>query len=141
MRRLLSSPRTLGVVRTVGVVLLVLAVLSNGVAIRVALRADAGQREGRDIARDFSCATTSAVIDAGIATIKGGGRTISPEFERNLRRLGYPPLVQRQLQADLAAAAYARAVATRVQSATGRTDLVREDGSLNCARLRAVTKP
>lgn len=136
----LDNPRILRYARNTFIVLTALTVVSNGIAIRVALRADSQQREGRDIARDFSCATTSAVIDAGIATIKGGGQ-LPPRLQRELQRFGYPSRGERDTANALAAAAYARRVATKVQEFTGRSDLVRPDGSLDCARLRAVTKP
>lgn len=136
----LASPRVLRVLRVLGGVLVVAAIVSNGVAIRVALHTQAQQNEDRRLAQDFSCAVASAVVDAGIATIKAGG-TLPPEFERNLRKLGYPSAEERKVGQELAAAAYARSIATRVQASTGRTDLVRPDGSLDCKRLRQVTRP
>lgn len=97
------------------------------------------QREGRRVAVDVTCATMSAVIDAGRATITGSSR-VSPKFERNLQRLGYPPRKQRQAAAKAAAAAYAESIARTVEREAGVEGLVQRDGTLNCARLRAATK-
>lgn len=97
------------------------------------------QREGRAIAINVMCGGISAVIEAGRATITGSSRSFSPEFERNLERLGYPPRKQRTQAANAAAKAYAAAIAKSVQEESGVKDLVRKDGSLDCARLRKVT--
>jgi hypothetical protein len=100
------------------------------------------QREGRRYAVNVVCGATSAVIDAGRATITGGG-VGPPEFVRNLERLGYPPRRVREAQAQKAAAQYADLIARRVEKVAGATDVVRRDGTLDCALLteRARTEP
>lgn len=135
---LLGSPRAVRAGRAIGMVLLVVAVASNGVAIRFAIRAEKEQRRGRQISTQTTCAATSAVIEAGRQTILAGGRRQPDRFERNLAKLGYPPLEARQKAAELAAQAYARAIASKVQEITGRTDLVQRNGALDCDHLKVV---
>lgn len=98
------------------------------------------QREGRRAAVDVVCAATSAVIDAGRATIIGGAEDLDPEFARNLERLGYPPRDVRRDQAQQAAQAYAAAIAKKVEDATGVTGIVRRNGTLDCVRLAELSK-
>lgn len=98
------------------------------------------QREGRRAAVQVTCAATSAVIDAGRATIIGGAQNLDPEFTASLERLGYPPVEVRQAQAQKAAKAYAKAIANRVETATGFTGIVNENGTLNCAKLADLSR-
>lgn len=112
---------------------LVLLLMVHGVQSRVER-----QREGRAIAINVMCGGISSVIEAGRATITGSS-TLSPEFERNLERLGYPPERQRKAAARAAAKGYAASIAAAVQQESGVRGLVRKDGSLNCERLRQVT--
>lgn len=136
----LASPRVLRVARGVFIVLLAVGVTSNAIAIRVALDADQGQREGRRVAVQTTCAAISAVIDAGRATILAAGQEQPQPFERNLLKLGYPSLERRRTASELAAATYARSIAGRVAAITGSKGLVRPDGSLDCARLRKAAR-
>lgn len=100
------------------------------------------QKEGRKVAVAAICGATSAVIEAGRATITGGAAGISGEFERNLRELGYPPRKIRQEQAEQAAQMYARTIAEGVRASAGKQSrgLVRKDGTLNCQRLQQVAR-
>ena len=135
----LSTPKALRIGRHVLMVLIVCAIVSNGIALRYAIHADQSQREGRQIAAQTTCAALGAVIDAGRATIRSGG-ALPRKLERFLEGYGYPSREERKTAAELAAASYARAITTRVQTITGRSDLVRRDGSLDCARLREVSQ-
>jgi hypothetical protein len=98
----------------------------------------AGRREGQKA----TCAALSAVIDAGRTTITAGipkpGSPLTP-LERSLRRLGYPPRAQRRAMAERAARQYGLAIAVAVARETGRTGLVRRDGTLNCEALARAT--
>lgn len=127
--------RVIRIARGVFVVLLVVGVFVNAIAIRVARNADEQQRKGRQIADQSTCAAISAVVDAGRATLLAGGKAQPEPFETNLRKLGYPSLARRRKAAELAAATYARSIATEVARITGRDDLVNADGTLDCARL------
>lgn len=100
------------------------------------------QKEGRRVAVQAICGATSAVIEAGRATITGGATGVGGEFERNLRALGYPPRKVRQRQAMQAAEAYARTIAEGVRQAAGvnARGLVRRDGTLDCQRLQQVAR-
>lgn len=94
------------------------------------------QREGRRAAIQVTCAATSAVIDAGRATITGGAESLDPEFAKNLEALGYPPINVRRDQARKAARLYAKAIADKVEAATGVEGVVHEkDGTLDCDLL------
>lgn len=92
-------------------------------------------REGRSFTVNVTCASISAVIDAGRATITGQNGTVSGEFARNLERLGYPPKNVRKRQQRIAARKYAEFIARRVEEATGAKGVVRRNGTLNCGRL------
>jgi hypothetical protein len=97
------------------------------------------QRQGRTVAVRALCAATSAVIDAGRATITGSGGAVgSPRFVRALERLGYPPKRVREQQAQKAAQFYAQAISKRIETATKQKGLARKDGSLDCRRLQVV---
>lgn len=97
-------------------------------------------QEGRRAAVDVTCAATSAVINAGRATITGGAESLDPEFARNLEKLGYPSKPVRERQARKAAKLYAGAIAREVERATGVTGVVKEDGSLDCERLAVLSR-
>lgn len=135
LSRSLDRARVTRIARAAFIVLVVVGVLTNAVAIRVARHADEHQREGRQLADQSTCAAISAVVDAGRATLLGGGKAQPQPFESNLRKLGYPTLQRRRKAAELAAATYARSIATEVARITGRNDLVNADGTLDCARL------
>lgn len=95
------------------------------------------QAEGRKVAIEVICGVTSGIIEAGRATITGqssGG--MDPEFIRNLEKLGYPPKRQREAAARLAAEAYARSIAERVESEAGVEGVVRQNGTLDCLALK-----
>lgn len=96
------------------------------------------QRQGRATSLTATCATLSGVIEAGRATILGGVIIKPREFERNLERMGLPPRPTRKRSATSAAAAYANAIAARVETATGKHGLIRKDGTLDCALLRRI---
>lgn len=98
------------------------------------------QKKGRRAAVDIMCAATSAVIDAGRATILGGAASLDPEFAANLERLGYPPEPVRERQARKAAGLYARAISRRVEQSTGVEGVVRRNGTLNCKRLAVLSR-
>lgn len=99
------------------------------------------QRQGRALALDVTCGATSAVIEAGRDTIIGASSAPrSAKTERALEALGFPPKAVRDRQAADAAKEYARSIARSVQEQSGRTDLVRADGSLNCAKLKRAVR-
>jgi hypothetical protein len=133
--RFLDDQRLMRAARGLFVVLVVMGVLLNAVAIQVAQRADEAQREGRRIAVQSTCAAISAVVDAGRATLLAGAKAQPQPFERNLLKLGFPSLERRRKASELAAATYARSIATEVARITDRKDLVNRDGTLNCALL------
>ena len=82
-----------------------------------------------------TCAATSAVIDAGRATLKSGAVLNPPAFREALERLGLPPTKVRIIQSEKAAREYGRAIAVAVVETTGRKGLARKDGTLDCRRL------
>lgn len=96
------------------------------------------QSEGRRLSLTATCSTLSGVIEAGRATILGGVIIRPREFERNLERMGLPPQRVRRHSATTAAAAYAEAIARRVEQATGKKGLIRKDGTLDCSLLRRI---
>jgi hypothetical protein len=100
----------------------------------------ASQRAGRRTAVSITCGATSAIIEAGRATILGGGRSITPELERNLRRLGYPSRAQREREARRAAEAYSLGIASAIEKESGVQGIVREDGTLDCDRLLVAAR-
>jgi hypothetical protein len=106
------------------------------------------QREGRRIAVAVTCAASSAIIDAGRATLTGQiGAPLPQEFARQLEKLGYPPQKVRDQQAREAARAYGSFISRRVQRAARGAeverqiadDLVTEAGRLNCERLKVAS--
>lgn len=98
------------------------------------------QRTGRRVAVGATCAAVSGVIEAGRATI-ASGVIIKPKlFERNLERLGLPPVDVRRDSAEDAAVAYSRAIAIRVAQATHNSSLVRKNGTLDCRRLQVAAR-
>jgi hypothetical protein len=99
------------------------------------------QRHDRSATASAICGAMNAVIHAGRATITGGAGGVSGEFERNLRKLGYPPRKVRQAQARKAADLYAASIAQGVAANTTGVSLrglVRSDGTLDCQRLPLV---
>lgn len=110
----------------------------NRTAIAVALVAQRREREGRLIASTFTCAVADAVATAGRDVLLAGGKPQPEPFESNLLRLGFPSLKVRRAAAIAGAAAYVFQIRQRVAKQTGRSDLVRNDGSLDCRRLTAV---
>lgn len=97
------------------------------------------QTEGRRIGQLITCASISAVIDAGRATITGSNSIGPPRLERSLEALGLPPPSVRARQAQIGARLYAQSIAQKVETASGVRGIVRRDGSLNCALLRKLT--
>jgi hypothetical protein len=108
-------------------------------------------QEGRSTATAIQCAVISAFADAGRATISGTSLSDTP-FTRQLERLGYPPLAQRQAQAKAAGKLYVQAISTRIDRELEQHgkkpppghSLVRADGSINCqtfARLARAPLP
>lgn len=93
---------------------------------------------GRAVSVTATCATLSGVIEAGRASILSGMVIKPRDFERNLERMGLPPRPIRKHSAATAAAAYANAIAARVEDATGKPGLIRKDGTLDCALLRRI---
>jgi hypothetical protein len=107
------------------------------------------QREGRAIAIAVTCSATSAVIDAGRATITGqiSASAVTPRLARSLERLGYPPKEVREREARKAAAAYGRFIARRVEAAArtagldGESNaLVTESGQLDCRKVGKASR-
>jgi hypothetical protein len=107
------------------------------------------QREGRGIAIAVNCAATSAVIDAGRATLTGQiGAPLPSNFARALERLGYPPQEVRDKQAREAARAYGGLIARRVQGAARSAgldrglaeNLVTADGRLDCREVGKASR-
>lgn len=102
------------------------------------------QREGRRFAVAAICAFDSAVGQAGYDTIVQSQLAESP-LTRFLEHHGYPPLSVRRAQAVAQGRAYVRQLTRRELALAGVTgkQLVRADGSLDCARLTqlAVTRP
>ena len=111
----------------------------TAVDVQVARRVADSQREGRQTAVAITCGAISAVIEAGRATITSGSQ-VSPEFERNLRKLGYPPRSQREEAARKAARAYSVSIAQAVEEESGVQGIVREDGTLNCERVQEAAR-
>lgn len=99
------------------------------------------QAEGRRVAGAVTCSAISAVIDAGRATIQSGGKIDPREFERNLEKLGLPPRDVRMERSRTAAESYARLIAQRVVEESKVPGLVREDGTLDCRKLRVIANP
>lgn len=93
--------------------------------------------EGNRRAIEVSCAATSAVVDAGRATLRGGAVIRPDRFRHELERLGLPPQTVRERGADAAARDYGASIASAVERATGRPGLARPDGTLDCRRLTA----
>lgn len=121
---LLDSERVMRAARIVFLTLLVAGVGLNGIAIRVARNADRHQREGRQVAIQTTCTAISAVVNAGRRALIERGRA-----------LGQTPG-----EYELAAATYARSIATQVAQITRRSDLVNQDGTLDCTRLGRTLK-
>jgi type II secretory pathway pseudopilin PulG len=97
-------------------------------------------QEGRKTALRVVCSATSAVIEAGRKVITGGAISQSTQFERNLRRLGYPPIEKRKADAAAAADSYANLISLRIARDTGVIGLVRPDGTLDCTRLLSLAQ-
>lgn len=85
-----------------------------------------------DLAR---CAVTSAVIDSGRAIIESGAETLPKEFEKNLVKLGFPPMDVRLKRARESADAYSDSIQKRVREVTGEPLAVLKNGKLDCAKL------
>lgn len=99
------------------------------------------QQSGRKISLSVTCTVLGAIAEGGKATIStASGGPANPKLERGLRRLGLPPFKVRQKQAQAAGDAYVNGIAQRVQDATGVSNLIRDDGTINCARLRSLAK-
>jgi hypothetical protein len=98
------------------------------------------QRVGRRVAVGATCAALSGVIEAGRATISSGVIIKPQRFERNLEKLGLPPIRIRKHSAEDAAFAYGRAIAIRVAQATHNKSLVRSDGTLDCHLLQVAAR-
>lgn len=98
------------------------------------------QRHDRAVTAGAICGAVNAVITAGRATITGGASGVTGEFERNLRKLGYPPRKVRRQQAKRAADLYAKSIAASVAKSTqvDLSNLVNPNGTLDCKRLPLV---
>ena len=140
VRAVLENERVTLIARGIFIALLVAGVVVSSIALRISQQALSDQREGRSIAVQTTCIAISAVVDAGRATLLAGGRPQPQPFERNLLKLGFPPLAKREKAAQIAAATYSRSIASRVAAITGRVDLVKPDGSLDCNRLREAAR-
>lgn len=123
-------------------VTVVLATGANVVAFESAADSRTALRsvdEGRKVGSAVTCATTSAIIDAGRETIESGAYVRPREFAAALERLGLPPFTTRAQYAAIAAQSYARNISVAV-GRTGVRGVVRTDGSLDCAALRRAAK-
>lgn len=98
------------------------------------------QKAGRKAAVQVTCGALSAVIEAGRATITGSGEIQPPEFAKALERLGYPPKKVRRAAAEEAADQYRRLIASTIEKQAHVKDIVREDGTLDCSKLRALAR-
>lgn len=114
-----------------------LIIISGLVLLALARASDEreAQLEGRRTAVEAVCGATSAVVQAGQATITGGGAGIPEELSRFLERHGYPPKSVREEQAKLAAEAYAKNVSKQIEKNSGLTGIVRENGTLDCEKM------
>lgn len=119
--------------------LMVLALVHSQQAVTRSQNALQAQVEGRRIGQLITCASISAVIDAGRATITGSNQIGPPRFERSLEALGLPRREVREQQAQTGARLYAQSIARKVETASGVRGIVKKDGSLNCALLRRLT--
>jgi hypothetical protein len=95
---------------------------------------------GRKVGSAITCAATSAVIDAGRATIKAGANVRPREFAQSLEELGLPSTATRKQLAEAAADAYALAISRAVVEQSGVRGVVRRDGTLDCAALRRAAR-
>lgn len=99
------------------------------------------QVAGRRVAISVICGFANGVADAGRQAISTP-RLLPPRLEQLFERYGYPTFKQRQRAAHAFADAYARRIAQAVAKEAGAQyrDLVRADGSLNCAVLKRVAR-
>lgn len=86
------------------------------------------------------CATISAVTQAGRNAIRADGDFPS-EYSRNIERLGAPSAAQRRKEAIKKADNYSMFIAREVERISGRSFLVKKDGSLDCKKLAPAPKP
>lgn len=97
-------------------------------------------QDGRRIGTNVTCSATSAIIDAGRDTLRNAATITPTKFERNLVALGLPRKKARTEAANQAAKKYGESIASAVAVQTGRNDIVRPDGSLDCAALQRATR-
>jgi hypothetical protein len=97
------------------------------------------QRVGRRTAVSITCGATSAIIEAGRATIINGAE-LPPRLERHLTRFGYAPRAQRRRAARATADRYSRGIAAAIELESGVQGVVRENGTLDCKRLLVVAR-
>jgi hypothetical protein len=136
----LAKPTNLRKLALALIVLVTVAVVSGMLAIAVAFHAITSTNEGRRIGSAITCATNSAIIDAGRVTIESGA-TINPHrFAQALEHLGLPPDATRKQAAMAAARAYARKISRTVVKQSGIHGVIRADGSLDCAAVRRAAK-
>jgi hypothetical protein len=97
------------------------------------------QAKGRHFTVGFTCAALSAISQEGREVIAGPQKLNTP-FERNLERLGYPPVAVRRAQAQAAAQAYVRGISNRIQEQVGYkgSRLIRADGTIDCTKLQKL---
>lgn len=95
------------------------------------------QRNGRAVAIDALCGAVSGIVEAGRSTIVSGAAQ-DTKFTRRLEQLGYPRVAVRQAQAQVAAKGYARLITDAVERTTGSTHLARDDGTLDCSRIKSA---
>lgn len=129
-----------GVLGAIAAVAIVLLFAKVGTAADRANQAIERIDEGRRVGILASCAATSAVIDAGRAVITGGSSGVPPQLAQFLEQHGYPPKGVREKQAQQAARDYGRAIARRVEDASGVRGLVEPNGRLDCRRLASVAR-
>lgn len=109
-------------------------------------KVDREQRDGRKVGLGVTCGVLSGVTEAGRRTIEAGAMpATTPQglrFDRNLQRLGYPPVAARQAAASAAADHYVQLIVREVEQTSGVKGLVITKGSqrgkLDCKKLGRV---
>lgn len=149
----LAEPKNLRFIAVVFCVLVVVAVALGALATAISFQSAANARgaaadakraierveAGRRVGSAITCATTSAIIDAGRDTIRASAYVRPKEFAIALESLGLPPFTTRAEYANAAAQAYARKISVAVGK-TGVRGVVREDGTLDCVALQKAAK-
>jgi hypothetical protein len=136
------------IVPVIAVAMAAFAVISNGHKVDKAefkaTRAQQGiaaQITGRRVAIRVLCGFANGVANAGRNVIASGD-VGPPTFKRNLQRLGLPPDKVRRAAAQQSAKNYVESLTNSVvqQSGASGKNLVRKDGTLDCAVLQQKSR-